>query len=331
MATSANVAATPRSHFSAAARREAITAYIFIAPYLITAGIFTFALLLYVFYTSFTDLTAAYANKPVSFIGFANYLRAFNDNEFRIALSNVFWYFLIVTVFQTVGAILLASLLNAKIRGLQFFRTMLYAPSVASAVVTALIFLWLYLRTGFINALLGTNISWLQAPTRIFDGLYGVLGFRPVDMPLLIRGPSITWVAIMAMNIFTTIPTFMLMFLAALQDIPDHLYEAAALDGATGARAFWYITLPLLRPVIALVVILGTIGTFLIFSQVVIMTQGGPAKTTQVPLYLIYTKTIGEGTQAEAGYGAAMAFILAFVIIVITIIQRRYIERSTEQ
>jgi multiple sugar transport system permease protein len=134
--------------------------------------------------------------------------------------------------------------------------------------------------------------------------------------------------AIMMLNIFTTIPTFMIMFLTALQDIPGHLYEAASIDGATGVRAFWNITIPMLRPVIALVIILGTIGTFQVFDQVAILTRGGPLKTTLTPAFLIYQKTLGTGTQAEAGFGAAMAFILAFVIVFITVIQRRYIEQD---
>src|SRR5215212_8082265 len=118
MATSAPVA-RPRSRSAATlARREAVTAYLFIAPYLITAGIFTFGVLVYVFYTSFTNLTAAYAAQSARFVGLANYIRAFQDSEFRIALGNVFWYFVIVTTFQTIGAILLAVLLNSRLTGL---------------------------------------------------------------------------------------------------------------------------------------------------------------------------------------------------------------------
>jgi multiple sugar transport system permease protein len=319
-----------RRRQSQLARREAITAYLFIAPYLLTAGIFTFGVLLYVFYTSFTNLSASYAAASARFVGLDNYIRAFRDSEFRIALANVFWYFIIVTTLQTIGAILLASLLNAKLRGMRFFRTMLYAPSVASSVVMSLIFLWLYLRTGFINYVLGTNISWLQDPRPIFAPLYGLFGVDVSSVPYLFRGPSITWVAIMIMNVFSTIPTFMVMFLAALQDIPVQLYEAGAIDGATGWKAFWTITLPLLRPVISLVVVLGTIGTFLVFAQISIMTQGGPLRTTLAPLYLIYQKTLGTGTQAEAGFGAAMAFILAGIIILINIVQRRYIEQPSD-
>lgn len=331
MATSAPVARPRSSRTTTLARREAITAYLFIAPYLISAGIFTFGVLAYVFYTSFTNLSASFAAASAKFVGLANYIRAFQDQEFRISLVNVFWYFVVVTTLQTIGAILLAVLLNAKLRGMRIYRTMLYAPSVASAVVMSLIFLWLYLRTGFINYILGTNISWLSSPRPILAPIYAAFGVNVTELPYFFRGPSITWTAIMLMNVFSTIPTYMVMFLAALQDIPRHLYEAASLDGATGARSFWYVTLPLLRPAIALVVILGTIGTFLVFAQISIMTQGGPLRTTLAPLYLIYQKTLGTGTQAEAGFGAAMAFILAAIIIAINIIQRRYIERSTEQ
>lgn len=322
MTTTTQPTPTRRRRSSAAARRETITAYLFIAPYLVTAGIFTFGVLAYVFYTSFTSLTAPFAAAQSRFIGIDNYIRAFGDPQFRTALANVFWYFVIVTSIQTVLSITLAVLLNARIRGMRFFRTALYAPSVASTVVISLIFLWLYLPTGFINYFFGTNIAWLQSPQRIFTPLVGA------DAPLFLQGPSITWTAIMAMNIFTTVPTFMVMFLAALQDIPGHLYEAGSLDGATGVRSFFYITLPLLRPVVALVVVLGTIGTFLVFAQIAIMTQGGPLQTTLVPLYLVYQKTLGFGTRPEAGFGAAMAFILATIIIIINILQRRFIERD---
>jgi multiple sugar transport system permease protein len=309
------------------ARREAITAYMFISPYLITAAIFTVGLLVYAFYISFTDLSATFAAQNAKFVGLDNYLRAFSDRDFLAALGNAFWYFVIVTFIQTIGAILLAVLLNAKLKGMRVFRTLLYSPSVASSIVMSLIFLWLYLPTGFINFFLGTDIPWLTTADRIFAPFWSAIGLGE-SIPAFFQGPSVAWVAIMMLAIFTTIPTFMVMFLTALQDIPGYVYEAAEIDGATGVRAFWYITMPLLRPVIALVAILGTIGTFQVFDQVAILTKGGPLKTTLTPAYLIYTKTLGTGTQAEAGFGAAMAFILAFVIVAITLIQRRLIEQD---
>jgi multiple sugar transport system permease protein len=307
--------------------REALTAYLFIAPYLIVAAIFTVGLLVYAFAISFTSLTASFAAANAKFVGLDNYLRALRDADFLAALGNAFWYFVIVSFFQTIGAILLAVILNAKLQGMRLYRTLLYSPSVASSIVMSLIFLWLYLPTGFINYLLGTDIPWLTTPDRIFAPLWGVVGLAK-SVPAFLQGPSVAWTSIMVLAIFTTIPTFMVMFLTALQDVPGYVYEAAAIDGAEGWKAFWYITLPLLRPVIALVVILGTIGTFQVFDQVAILTKGGPLKTTLTPAFLIYQKTLGTGTQAEAGFAAAMAFILAFVIVIITLIQRRVIEQD---
>lgn len=327
MATTTNAPARGQSYAHSLARREAITAYIFIAPYLITAAIFTVGLLVYAFYISFTNLSASFAAASARFIGFDNYLRALRDADFLAALGNAFWYFIIVTFFQTIGAILLAVALNAKLQGMRVYRTLLYSPSVASSIVMSLIFLWLYLPTGFINYLLGTDIPWLTTPDRIFAGLWNAVGLGQT-IPEFFKGPSVAWTSIMVLAIFTTIPTFMVMFLTALQDVPGFVYEAAAIDGATGWKAFLHITLPLLRPVIALVVILGTIGTFQVFDQVAILTKGGPLKTTLTPAFLIYQKTLGTGTQAEAGFAAAMAFLLAFVIVAITLIQRRVIEQD---
>jgi multiple sugar transport system permease protein len=326
MATVSNPAPQGGKRTRVLARREAITAYIFIAPYLITAAIFTIGLLAYAFAISFTDLSASFAAANARFVGIDNYIRALGDNDFLTSLGNAFWYFVIVTIVQTIGAILLAVTLNAKMKGMRFFRTLLYSPSVASSIVMSLIFLWLYLPTGFINYVLGTDIPWLTTPDRIFAPFWNAIGLN--NIPTFFQGPSVAWTSIMVLAIFTTIPTFMVMFLTALQDVPGYVYEAAAIDGATGVKSFWYITLPLLRPVITLVVILGTIGTFQVFDQVAILTRGGPLKTTLTPAFLIYQKTLGTGTQAEAGFAAAMAFILAFVIVGITLIQRRIIEQD---
>jgi multiple sugar transport system permease protein len=148
---------------------------------------------------------------------------------------------------------------------------------------------------------------------------------------LMLQGPSIAFMVIMLMNVFTTSPTFMIMFLAALQDIPAQLYEAAQIDGANGWGRFRYVTLPMLRPVMLLVVVLGTIGTFQVFDQIKVMTAGSPLDTTTTPVYLIYTKALGSAQVADVGYASAMAFILGAIIFVFTFIQRQYIERGTSQ
>jgi multiple sugar transport system permease protein len=155
-----------------------------------------------------------------------------------------------------------------------------------------------------------------------------------VDIPSsqwYFRGPSITWMAIMFQNIFTTAPTFMIMFLAALQDIPPTLYEAASIDGANRRQQFFNITVPMLRPVIFLIVVLGTIGTWQVFDQVKLLTAGGPLNTTLTPVYLIFSEGFGISGPARMGYASSRAFILGIIILIFTLIQRRFIEEGTEQ
>lgn len=316
-------------------RRETIAGYLFLSPYLITTAIFFVGLLLYAFFISFTNLRATFQS-DYEFVGLQNYVEALTDREFHKALINAFWYFIIVTSLQTAGAIALAVILNAPIKARRLYRTLFYAPSVTSSVVISMIFLWLYLRTGFINyafSLIGlpSGTNWMAAPNGIFQNVVSLFGIDASDWPYFLKGPSVTWTAIMAMNIFTTIPTFMVMFLAALQNIPDQLYEAAGIDGASAWQQFWRITLPLLRPTIVLVIVLSTIGTLQVFDQAFVMTKGGPLDTSLTPVLLIYTKTLGEDTPANASLAAAMAFILAAIIFIITLIQRRYLERGTEQ
>ncbi len=329
---------TKHSSLSQIKRREEIAAYIFISPYLISAIVFTVGLLAFALYISLSKWNIF---TPPRYIGLKNYLAIFKSKEFIRALFNIFWYSLIVVTFQTVIAIFMATLLNKPIPGSSFFRTFFYAPSVTSSVVISMIFWWLYLKTGFLNLAIGKilllfhihwkNIDWLNDPRGIFQLIAGVFGKQIKFSEWYFTGPSITWMAIMFQAIYTTSPTFMIMFLAALQNIPTSLYESASIDGASQWTQFIKITLPLLRPVIMMVVVLGTIGTLQLFDYVKIMTAGGPLGTTMVPVYLIYRETLGTEGPIRAGYGAAMAFVLAAIIFIFTYIQRRFIEKGTEQ
>jgi len=324
------------------AQRESLTAYFYISPYLFLASIFTVTILVYAVWLSLHQ--SAIFDVP-TYVGLSNYAEALKDKQFHRALYNVFWYVVFVVTLQTSFAILLAVILNARFRGRQFFRTMFYAPSVSSSVVISLIFMWLYQKTGFLNYIftkigldklfLAAGIkaqpNWLHTVTGLIQILLKPFVENPKALSWWLRGPSVAWMAIMAMNIFTTAPTFMIMFLAALQDIPPQLYEAASIDGASKLRQFWSITLPMLRPVILLVVVLGTIGTFQVFDQAYIMTAGGPLDTTLTPVLLIFQKVLGSQRTARAGYASALAFLLGAIIFAFTFIQRRYIERGTEQ
>jgi multiple sugar transport system permease protein len=143
-----------------------------------------------------------------------------------------------------------------------------------------------------------------------------------------ISGPSVSLLAIMIMNTWTTIGTMMLIFVAALQDVPIQVYEAASLDGANTWQTFRKITLPLLRPATFFVVTLGLIGTFQVFDQIYVMSSGGPAKTTLTIAYMVYR----EGFRNSAmGVGATIAILLFALIFVITLVQRRITEGGKQE
>jgi multiple sugar transport system permease protein len=333
-----------RSVWSHRARRlNMLTGYAFLAPYLLVTLTFTIGVMAFAFYISFTRYDIF---TPPEWIGFDNYARAFNGlvdptaRDFIQSLYNVFWYAVIVVTFQTAIAIALAVLLNTPMRFKQFFRTIFYAPSVTSSVVITLIFIWLYLRTGYLNYFLDLVLGifgiewegskWLGDPRGLIQLIVQAFGGDIPSSQWYLRGPSIAWMAIMVQNIFTTAPTFMIMFLAALQDINPTLYEAAAIDGANGWQQFWKITLPLLRPIILLVVVLGTIGALQVFDQVYLATRGGPLGTSLTPVYLIFREALGQQGPIQMGYASAMAFILGVIIFLFTFVQRRFLERGTE-
>jgi len=286
---------------------EALTGYLYVAPWIISSIVFTFGAMLYVFYLSFTDLQLL--NTP-QLIGLDNYAKVLSDPLFHTAVFNTLLYAAVVTFCQTWLALILAVVLNAKIRGKQFFRTAWYIPSVTSSVVISLIFVWIFQKDGILNYALVT--------------LFGWTGFQPVAW-LTDASAHTALPALMILSISTTAPTFMLYFLAALQDVPEEVYEAASLDGCTGVARFFRITVPMLRPIIFLVVVLGTIGTLQIFDQAYIMTSGGPLNQTTTINFLIYQSAF---TNYNMAYAAAMSFVLFVLIFILFLVQNRFLGGS---
>ena len=327
-----------QSSLSEMKKREEIAAYVFLSPYLLATLVFTIGMLLFALYISLHDWNMF---QSPEFAGVKNYIKAFRSEDFRRGFLNIAWYTLIVVFTQTFVAVFMAVILFKPIPGKQFFRTFFYAPSVTSSVVISMIFIWLYLKTGYINLLFGKvaeifggewqNVEWLNKPDGLFQLLARGVGGDIEYGKWYLHGPSVTWMAIMVQAVYTTSPTFMIMFLAALVNIPSSLYESASIDGASSWKQFWKITMPMLRPITLLVVVLGTMGCIQMFDYVKLMTAGGPLGTTLVPVYQIYTETLGINGPIRAGYGAAMAFILAVVIFALTYIQRKFIEEKTEQ
>ena len=318
-------------------RLNLIMGYAFLAPYLLITLTFTVGVVLFAFYISFNNYDIF---TPPQWAGLSNYARAFQGKDFLQSLYNVLWYTLIVVPTQTTIAILLAVLLNSSIKFKQFFRTIFYAPSVTSSVVITLIFIWFYLKTGYINFFLAKffgvfglhwqNINWLGDPRGLIQLIVQAFGGDIPSKQWYFRGPSIAWMSIMFQNIFTTSPTFMIMFLAALQDINPTLYEAASIDGANAWQQFRNITLPLLRPIILLVVVLGTIGTLQVFDQVYLATSGGPLGTSLTPVFIVFREALGSQGPIRMGYASGLAFILAVLIFFFTFLQRRFISNETQ-
>ena len=261
--------------------------------------------------------------------GLSNYTDIFRDPDFRVALRNTIWFAVIVVPVQTFLGVLLAVLANRAIPGKAFFRVSFYFPSISSSVVISLIFIWLYQQNGLINFVLRKlgfttpQPPWLSNPKGVIEMLLNGIGIH--DVNVWFAGPSVALLSIMMMNIWTTMGSLMVIFLAGLQGIPGDVYEAAALDGATKRQQFFQMTIPLLRPVIFFVVTLGLIGTFQVFDQILVMTNGGPAKTTLTLGYLVYE----QGFKGFAmGSACAIAIVLFAIILSIYLVQRKFIQET---
>ncbi len=280
---------------------EGLAGYLFMTPTILVLGTFVITPILFAVFLSLHKVKLL-GGIEYEFIGFHNFLRLVEDDRVWIALLNTAQYVAIVVPLQTALALILAVTLNSGIRGKNWWRVLYFLPTVTSSTVLTLIFMWIYNTNGLLNDFL----AFLGLPT------YNWLG-----------DPAVALKGIMLMNIWSTAPLFMVIYLAALQDIPRSLYEAAAIDGANSWQQFIYITIPMLKPVTFFVVTMGVIGTFQLFDQSYIFSNGsgGPNNSTLTVVLLIYQAVFRN---LQMGYAAAIAFMLAAVIISITLIQRRF-------
>jgi len=285
--------------------REAIAGYSFMAPTILVMGTFVVLPILYALFLAFNKVRIL-GELSYRFIGLKNFIRMASDERVWIALKNTAEYVAIVVPIQTLLALGLALLLNSRIKGKNFFRIVFFLPTVTSSAVLTLIFMWIYNSNGLLNNFLAS----VGLPT------YNWIG-----------DPNIALKSIMLMNIWSTAPFYMVIYLAALQDIPESLYEAATIDGANGFDQFISITLPLLRPVTFFILVMGVIGTFQLFDQSYIFSggSGGPNNSTLTVVLLIYQYAFKS---LDMGYAAALALMLAGVIMVVTVIQRHFFKEE---
>jgi multiple sugar transport system permease protein len=285
--------------------RETLAGYSFMAPTILVLGTFVILPIAYAIFLAFHKVRIL-GELSYKFIGFKSFIRMASDERVWIALKNTAEYVAIVVPIQTLLALALALILNSQIKGKNGFRIIFFLPTVTSSAVLTLIFMWIYNSNGLLNNIL----AFLGLPT------YNWIG-----------DPAVALKSIMLMNIWSTAPFFMVIYLAALQDIPVSLYEAATIDGANKWDQFISITLPLLKPVTFFIVVMGVIGTFQLFDQSYIFSagSGGPNNSTLTVVLLIYQYAFKS---LDMGYAAALALMLAAVIMMATLIQRRFFKEE---
>jgi len=241
---------------------------------------------------------------PMEFIGFKNFVRLFNDELFFKSLFNTLVFLSIHIPLQIFIALFFAQLLNQKIKMKGFFRALYFLPVVVSGVVVTILWQQMYAyETGLINQVLVKarlkRIPWLVSPE--------------LAMP-----------SIAVMATWKNVGFYIVIFLAGLQNIPQELYEAAEIDGASGFQKFFKITLPMLNPTVVLVVVLSTIGGFSLFIEPYIMTGGGPMDSTLSAMLYIYNQAFYFN---HMGYAATLGFFFALIILAVVVVQRKFIER----
>ena len=282
-------------------KQENLAGYLFASPWLIgliVLGMFPILASLYISFTTYNMIAAP------RWIGFENYRILFtNDSLFWKSLGNTLYHVSIAIPLGIVVGILLALLLNNKIKGMSIYRTLFYLPNVVSIVAMSLLWLWLFQPSfGIINQFL--------AP------IYNLLKMEPLRWHLAESSAKMT---LIIMGLWTAGGT-MVIYLAQMQDIPNTLYESAEMDGANWFKKTIYITLPLMTPSIFFNFIMSIIGGFQVFTIAYIMTSGGPSRSTYYYAYYMFDKMMIDKSM---GMASAMAWILLVIVLIVTVIALR--------
>lgn len=266
----------------------------FVLPAIIGTFIFIIIPIFCSFALSFTEWDLL---NDINFVGFSNYKAVLTEPVFKEILLNTLVYALSVTIFAVIIPLIIADVLNSKLRGAEWFKTIYFLPFITPAVVIAIVWSWIFdPNIGELNTLLGTKLNWLfdtrlAMPVLIFVSVWKLIGYNVV------------------------------LFLTGFATIPTNLYEAAKIDGASGTKSFWHITLPLLKPTTYFVTLVTAISSFQVFDLIYVMTSGGPQNSTNVVVYAIYKYAF---EYFDIGKACALAYILFVVIFVLAMLQRKF-------
>jgi multiple sugar transport system permease protein len=279
--------------------------YAFIAPALLHLLVFALVPMGYAFYVSLHKWQIFKPEKAM--VGLDNYSYALQEDAFRNAMWNSLKFALMSVPLGMFVALLVAILVNQKLRGVTVFRTLFYIPSIASGVAIAMLWIYVYLPdSGLINMTMTA------------------FGLKSIDF---LNRPEWAMWALAFMSVWVGLGPRMVLFLAGLIGIPQSLYEAAELDGAGKLRSFWNVTLPMLIPTTLFVMVTSTIGAMQVFTPVYMMTKGGPEESTDVVGYHIYTEA---WMNFNTGLASAKSFILLAVIVAISVVQFRMTKSRME-
>ena len=281
-------------------RRSLWLPWLFVAPAMVLISITVLVPALMALLMSFTR-SGLDVSEPLQFIGLANIQRLLADPMFLRVLGTTALYLVGVVPPIVLGALALAVLVNRALPGMHWFRGAFYTPVLVSIVVAAIAFRWLYAENGLIN-------GWGEA---LFGEAFTPIGF--------LTDPLLALPSVMVVTLWKGLGYYMVIFLAGLQGIPKDLYEAAELDGSVGWRQHLDITLPLLRPYVALVAVISAIAATKVFEEVFLMTQGGPADSTRTVVYYVYDLAFQE---LEISYACTAGLALFLVVLVLGLIQQ---------
>jgi ABC-type sugar transport system permease subunit len=276
--------------------RQSQAAYVLLAPFLILFIIILAYPLLFSLYLSFFDATL---NQAPTFVGVQNFVRLFTDGEFLTALRNTAYFAVFVVVGETVLPLFMAIAMNERLPFRTLLRTAYFLPVVTSWTVISLIWSMLFSQQGLANSIVQ---------------LVGM----PVQ-PFFSDATQAMWI-IIAVSIWRNLGYYMVIYLAALQGVPQELYEAASIDGATKWRQIWHVAIPALRPVIYFVITITIIRSMQLFEQPFIMTNGGPLNATLSIVQLLYRHAF---VNLEFGYGSAIATFLLVLLVLLSLTNKR--------
>lgn len=285
-------------------KKDTISAYLFLLPALLSLVVF----MLYPIVASFiiSGFDWGLLTEPI-WIGLNNYKELFKDPIFLASLGNTFKWVIVYVPLSIVASLGLALAMDMPLKGIGIFRTLFYIPVVTPIVVVSLLFVWIYNQEfGVLNYLLS------------------LIGIDPVGW---LTNEKISLVSIAIMSVWKWAGYNMLILLSALQGIPESLYEAAALEGINPWQKLIRIKIPLIMPSLYFVVLTSVIDAFQVFTEVYIMTNGGPGYSTHTVSYYLWTSAF---TYSRMGYACAMAVVMFFIILAVTLIQDRIMNKSVQ-